>query len=95
MPPAAPMDAPPAPPAEAPPPAPPAEAPPLADAMPPAPPADAPPVVDTDFHGFVPEGMPQQASETNYLVQLWDAIRAQDVHGNDALDALAQPSPNA
>ncbi|MEE2852812.1 MAG: transglycosylase family protein [Actinomycetota bacterium] len=95
MPPAPPVDLPPAPPADAPPPAdamPPA---PPADAMPPAPPADAPPVVDTGFHGFVPEDMPQQASEGNYLVQLWDAIRAQDVHGNDALDALAQPSPNA
>jgi hypothetical protein len=63
--------------------------------MPPAPPADAPPVVDTDFHGSAPAGMPQQASEGNYLVQLWNAIRGQDVQGNDALDALAQPSPNA
>jgi hypothetical protein len=94
MPPAPPADLPPAPPADLPS-APPADAPPPADAMPPAPPADAPPVVDTDFHGFVPEGMPQHASEANYLVQLWEAIRAQDVHGNDALDALAQPSPNA
>jgi resuscitation-promoting factor RpfA len=71
------------------------DAPPPADAMPPAPPVDAPPVVDTDFHGFVPEGMPQHVSEANYLKQLWEAIRAQDVQGNDALDALAQPSPNA
>ncbi|OSC22893.1 hypothetical protein B8W69_25345 [Mycobacterium vulneris] len=63
--------------------------------MPPAPPADAPPVVDTDFHGFVPAGMPQHVSEAGYTQQLWDAIRAQDVQGNDALDALAQPSPSA
>lgn len=90
----APPDAPAPPPADLPP-VPPADAPPPADAMPPAPPADAPPVVDTDFHGFVPEGTPQQASDANYLVQLWEAIKAQDVHGNDALDALAQPSPNA
>ncbi|OMB92814.1 resuscitation-promoting factor RpfA [Mycobacterium colombiense] len=61
----------------------------------PAPPADAPPVADTDFHGFVPAGMPQHVSEAGYTQQLWDAIRAQDVQGNDALDALAQPSPNA
>ncbi|HEX5255958.1 MAG TPA: transglycosylase family protein [Mycobacterium sp.] len=102
-PPAPPADLPPAPPADAVPPAPPvdlppappADAPPPADAMPPAPPVDAPPVVDTDFHGFVPEGMPQHVSEANYLMELWDAIRAQDVQGNDALDALAQPSPNA
>ncbi|MGN6335032.1 transglycosylase family protein [Mycobacterium sp.] len=94
VPPAPPADLPPAPPADLPP-APPADVPPPADAMPPAPPADAPPVVDTDFHGSVPAGMPQQASEGNYLVQLWNAIRGQDVQGNDALDALAQPSPNA
>ncbi|MGV0051419.1 transglycosylase family protein [Mycobacterium colombiense] len=85
-PPAPPMDLPPAPPADVPPPA---------DAMPPAPPADAPPVVDTDFRGFVPAGMPQHASEAGYTQQLWDAIRAQDVQGNDALDALAQPAPSA
>jgi hypothetical protein len=101
VPPAPPADLPLAPPADAPPPAnvmppaPPADAPPPADATPPAPPTDAPPVVDTDFHGFVPTGMPQHADDANYLVQLWEAIRTQDVHGNDALDALAQPSPNA
>lgn len=94
LPPAPPADAPPAPAADLPP-APPADVPPPADAMPPAPPADAPPVVDTDFHGFVPAGMPQHASEAGYTQQLWDAIRAQDVHGNDALDALAQPAPSA
>ncbi|OBF60569.1 hypothetical protein A5753_19545 [Mycobacterium sp. 852002-51971_SCH5477799-a] len=91
LPPAPPTDLPPA---EALPPAPPTDLPP-AEALPPAPPADAPPVADTDFHGSVPEDMPQQASDANYLVQLWEAIRAQDVQGNDALDALAQPSPNA
>ena len=94
MPPAPPADAvPPAPPVDLPQ-APPADAPAPADAMPPAPPADAP-VVDTDFHGFVPADMPQHVSEAGYTQQLWDAIRAQDVQGNDALDALAQPSPNA
>lgn len=98
----APPDAPPPPPADLPPApavdlplAPPADVPPPADAMPPAPPAEAPPVVDTDFHGFVPAGMPQNVSEAGYTQQLWDAIRAQDVQGNDALDALAQPSPSA
>ncbi|WP_406814206.1 transglycosylase family protein [Mycobacterium sp. M23085] len=95
LPPAPPADAvPPAPPADLPP-APPADVPPPADAMPPAPPADTPPVVDTDFHGFVPASMPQHAADAGYTQQLWDAIRAQDVQGNDALDALAQPSPNA
>lgn len=68
--------------------APPQDAPP-ADAMPPA------PVADADFHGFVPVGMPELASDASYTQQLWEAIRAQDVQGNDALDALAQPSPNA
>jgi hypothetical protein len=87
MPPAPPVDLP-APPADAIPPAPPAD-------LPLAPPADAPPVMDTDFHGFVPAGMPQQVDEASYIQQLWDAVRAQDIHGNDALDALAQPSPNA
>lgn len=100
-----PADLPPAPPADAMPPAPPVDLPPAppvdlppappADATPPAPPADAPAVVDTDFHGFVPAGMPQQVDDASYIQQLWDAVRAQDVHGNDALDALAQPSPNA
>lgn len=70
-------------------PAPPDAAPP-ADATPPAPPADAP--ADTGFQGFVPANMPQHVSEAAYTQQLWEAIRAQDVHGNDALDALAAPS---
>lgn len=93
-PPPPPADLPPAPPADAVPPAPPADLPP-ADAVPPAPPADAAPVVDTDFHGFVPAGMPQHVEDAGYTQQLWDAIRSQDVQGNDALDALAQPSPSA
>ncbi|MGZ4511497.1 MAG: transglycosylase family protein, partial [Mycobacterium sp.] len=94
MPPAPPADAmPPAPPADAMPPAPPA------DAMPPAPPADLPPAppadapVDNDFHGFVPANMPQEVSSVGYTKQLWEAIRAQEIQGNDALDAIAQPSP--
>jgi hypothetical protein len=72
----------PAPPADALPPAPPADLAPPADAPPPAPPADAPPP---------PE--PQQASTVGYTQKLWQAIRSEDVQGNDALDALAQPSP--
>lgn len=91
--PAPPADLPPAPPADAMPPAPPADVPPAPPAdLPPAPPADAP-VVDTDFRGFVPAGMPQDVSSAGYTKQLWDAIRAQDIQGNDALDAIAQPSP--
>jgi len=53
--------------------------------------ADAP-AVDTEFHGFVPEDMPLQASDVSYTQQLWEAIQAQEIRGNDALDALAQPS---
>jgi hypothetical protein len=34
---------------------------------------------------------PQQASSVGYTQQLWQAIQGLDVHGNDALDALAQP----
>src|SRR5947209_6506094 len=89
--------APPAPPADALPPAPPADlAPPAApaDALPPAPPADAvppdAPPPPGDASG-APE--PQQASTVGYTRQLWDAIRGIDIHGNDALDALAQPAP--
>ncbi|GAA4545211.1 transglycosylase family protein [Mycobacterium paraffinicum] len=92
MPPAPPADVPPAPPADAMPPAPPADVPPAPPAdLPPAPPADAP-VVDNDFRGFVPANMPQQVSTVGYTKQLWEAIRAQDIQGNDALDAIAQPS---
>jgi resuscitation-promoting factor RpfA len=73
----------PAPPADALPPAPSADVAPPADAVPPAPPADAPP----------PPAEPQQASTVGYTQKLWQAIRSEDVQGNDALDALAQPSP--
>ena len=69
----------PAPPADALPPAPPT------DAVPPAPPADAAP----------PPAEPQQASTVGYTQNLWQAIRAEGVNGNDALDALAQPSPSS
>ena len=84
MPPAPPADAAAGTPRDAMPPAPPAD-------LPPAPPADAP--VDNDFHGFVPANMPQEVSSVGYTKQLWEAIRAQDIQGNDALDAIAQPSP--
>ena len=53
---------------------------PPADALPPAPVLDGAPVE------------PQPASSVGYTQRLWDAIQSQDVHGNDALDALAQPS---
>jgi hypothetical protein len=66
-----------APPADLPP-APPADAPPPADAMPPAP-AEAP-------------AEPQHATKVGYTQQLWEAIQGADIHGNDALDSLAQPS---
>jgi resuscitation-promoting factor RpfA len=68
-------------------PAPPPDAPaPPADALPPAPPADAPPA-------DAPPPAPQQASTVGYTQQLYQAIQGQDVNGNDALDALAQPAP--
>ncbi|MEB3979974.1 transglycosylase family protein [Mycobacterium sp. 663a-19] len=86
--PAPPAEVPPAPPADLAPPAPPADAvppAPPADALPPAPPADAvppaPPAPDA----------PKQVSQVGYTQQLWDAIQGQDIHGNDALDAIAQP----
>jgi resuscitation-promoting factor RpfA len=93
----------PAPPADAPPPvdavapAPPADAPPPADTPPPAdvapaPPADAPAPTDVARRVPNPTGEPQEAETVAYTKRLWDAIRGQDVQGNDALDALAQPS---
>ncbi|MGO9924917.1 MAG: transglycosylase family protein [Mycobacterium sp.] len=86
---APPADVPPAPPADAVPPAPPADAPaPPADAMPPAP-ADVPPPPG-DLN--TASAAPQHASEVGYTKQLWEAIRGQDIHGNDALDAVAQPT---
>ncbi|ORA71152.1 hypothetical protein BST25_17695 [Mycobacterium heidelbergense] len=53
------------------------------------PPADAapPPPGDPDSA----PAAPQRASKVGYTKQLWDAIRDVDIHGNDALDALAQP----
>src|ERR1700677_1620973 len=57
----------------------------------PAPPPDAlPPAPPGDVDGA--PVAPQQASSVGYTQQLWQAIQGQDVHGNDALDALAQPS---
>jgi hypothetical protein len=80
----------PAPPADTLPPAPPADAPvpPPAD-VPPAPPADVPPAPPADAP--VVDAPPQHASQVGYTRQLWEAIRGADIHGNDALDALAQP----
>jgi resuscitation-promoting factor RpfA len=102
MPPAPPADAPP--PADAMPPAPPADAPPPADAMPPAPPADAPPPADAVPPADAPAppapgdangapGEPQQATKVGYTQKVWDAIRGEDVNGNDALDSLALSAP--
>lgn len=76
LPPAAPADAVPPPP-DAPPP--PADMPPSADAVPP--PADAP---------APPAQAVQQATGVGYTQKLWEAIRGEDVNGNDA---LAQPAP--
>lgn len=79
-------------------PAPPADLAPPADAFPPAPPADAfPPAPPADAFPPAPEeapapGQPWQTSSVSYTQKLWQAIRAEDVHGNDALDALAQSS---
>jgi hypothetical protein len=39
----------------------------------------------------LPPAEPPHASSVGYTRQLWDAIRGADIHGNDALDALAQP----
>jgi len=82
-------------------PAPPADLAPPADAVPPAPPADAiPPEPPKDAVPSAPAAdvpqpapvEPQDASTVGYTKKLWQAIQAEDVHGNDALDALAQPS---
>jgi resuscitation-promoting factor RpfA len=74
----------PAPPADAPTPAPPAD-------LPPAPPADAPAPAPADVNATADE--PHQATQVGYTRQLWEAIQGQDIHGNDALDAVVQPSP--
>jgi hypothetical protein len=86
-------DAPP-PPADAPPPdAPPPPPPPPADPAPPVQlasfdqPAPPPP---SDELTAGPAG-PQRGSTVGYTKKVWDAIQGADVHGNDALDALAQP----
>jgi hypothetical protein len=72
------------------PPAPPADVPPAPPAdVPPAPPADVPPPA-----GDLNTATPAQPQNAGYTRQLWQAIRGADVHGNDALDALAQPSAN-
>ena len=82
-------------------PAPPADLAPPADAVPPAPTADAiPPEPPKDAVPSAPPAdvaqpapvEPQDASTVGYTKKLWQAIQAEDVHGNDALDALAQPS---
>ncbi|OMC47811.1 hypothetical protein A5744_07120 [Mycobacterium sp. IS-1264] len=96
MPPAPPADlAPPAPPADALPPAPPADAlppAPPADALPPAPPADAvPPAPPAPGDLNTASVDPQHVSQVGYTRQLWQAIQGHDIHGNDALDAIAQP----
>ena len=70
------------------PPAPPEDLVPPQDAVPPVPPADQAPLPED-----VPAD-PQQASSVAYTKKLWQAIRTQDVSGNDALDALAQPQPS-
>jgi resuscitation-promoting factor RpfA len=59
------------------------------DALPPAP-ADAPPPVPGDVNGAPVE--PDPGTKVVYKKQLWDAIRGQEVQGNNALDALAQPA---
>jgi resuscitation-promoting factor RpfA len=100
----APADVPPPPAAV--PPAPPADAVPPPAAVPPAPPADTvpppadvpPPPADVppppgDLNTAT-AAQPRHASSAGYTKQLWEAIRGADVHGNDALDALAQPSAN-
>ncbi|WP_204800590.1 transglycosylase family protein [Mycobacterium riyadhense] len=99
----APADLPPVPPADVVPPAPvdqqpapddqqPAPAPAVVDAGtqlpdPAAQPADVPPPGDV---ATAPVEI-HQVADVAYTKKLWDAIRAQDVSGNDALDALAQP----
>ncbi|HYB81679.1 MAG TPA: resuscitation-promoting factor RpfA, partial [Mycobacterium sp.] len=78
--------------------APPADAVPPAPANPPAIDAGSPDAAPADLPAPAPgdvtgaPGEPQQASNVDYLKQLWDAIRGQDIHGNDALDAFAKPS---
>jgi hypothetical protein len=83
-------------------PPPPADVPPPdAPPPPPPPPADpAPPVQLASFDQPAPPPSgeltadpagPQRASTVGYTQQVWEAIQGAGVHGNDALDALAQP----
>ena len=80
---------------------------PAADApAPDAPAPGAPVVVDAGLQGLQPADAPPPATgdlqnppvdvhqtfTIGYTKKLWEAIQAQDVSGNDALDALAQPS---
>ncbi|GAB3008966.1 transglycosylase family protein [Mycobacterium bourgelatii] len=65
-----------------------------ADVAPPV--ADAPIVVDASLAPLPADVTPPSEDVINvhqvgYTAKLWDAIRAQDIAGNDALDALAQP----
>jgi hypothetical protein len=53
-------------------------------------PADAPPPAPGDFQN-APVDV-HQATTIGYTKKLWEAIQGQDISGNDALDALAQPS---
>lgn len=98
-----PEDVTPAPPADVVAPAPPADAAAPAPADEPTP--DAPAVVDAGFQDPAPADVPalapgdeaapvqvELATDIAYTKQLWQAIRSQDVSGNDALDALAAPS---
>ena len=86
--------APPPPPAGLPPAPPPNFAPPPGGPLGP----DAPPIGDPGLQpppvpgdNAVPPGEVHRASDVAYTKKLWAAIQAEDVNGNNALDALAQP----
>ncbi|MCV6967791.1 resuscitation-promoting factor RpfA [Mycobacterium intermedium] len=70
-------------------------APPPADVAPPA--AHAPIIVDASTQVPQPADVAPASEDVinvhqvGFTAKLWDAIRAQDIAGNDALDALAQP----
>ncbi len=81
----APEDLPPAPEDLAPPA--PADLPPAPEDLPPAP-EDLPPPADADN----PPVDVHEASTVAYTKKLWQAIVGQNISGNDALDALAQPA---
>jgi hypothetical protein len=95
--------APDAPPPLAPPPAdaPPPDAPPPPPPPPPADPAPTVQLASFDQPAPPPSGEltagpagAQPASPPGYTQQVWQAIQGAGVHGNDALDALAQPPGN-